>query len=333
MDLSTSYLGLKLSHPIMPGASPLVDDLDVVKRLEDAGASAIVMHSLFEEQITRDKQTTIYYSEMYADSNAEASSFLPTPDEFPMGPEQYLDHIRRIKQTVGIPVIASINGVTSGGWSEYSKLIEQAGADALELNVYLLATDLAQTSADVEKRTLDAVQAVKAAVNIPVAVKLSPYFSSLANFARQLEELEVDGLVLFNRFYQPDIDEEVLEVTPRLALSDSSELLLRLRWLAVLSGRITPSLACSGGVHTHVDAIKAVMAGAHAVQMVSALLRYGPEYIRTVKERMVQWMEKNEYESLKTMQGNMSLLHCADPAAYERANYMRVLQSWRKQNA
>lgn len=333
MDLSTKYLGLKLPHPLMAGACPLVDDLDMVKRLEDAGTAAIVMHSLFEEQITRDKQTTIYYSEMHADSNAEASSFMPTPEEFTFGPDQYLEHLRRIKEAVKVPVIASINGVTAGGWSEYAKLIEQAGADALELNVYRLATDLTESGADVEKRTLEAVQSVKLAVNIPVAVKLSPYFSSLAHFAKQLEELEVDGLVLFNRFYQPDIDEETLEVAPRLALSDSSELLLRLRWLAILSGRITPSLACSGGVHTHVDAIKSIMAGAHAVQMVSALLRYGPEYIRTVRERMVQWMEKFEYDSIKTMQGNMNLLHCADPEAYERANYMRVLQSWRKENA
>lgn len=333
MDLTTHYLGLKLAHPLMPGACPLVDDLDMVKRLEDAGASAIVLHSLFEEQITRDKQTTIYYSEMYADSNAEASSFLPTADEFTFGPEQYLEHLRRVKAAVSVPVIASINGVTSGGWSEYSKLLEQAGADALELNIYLLATDLTQSGADVEKRALEAVQAVKEAINIPVAVKLSPYFSSLSHFAKQLEDLEVNGLVLFNRFYQPDIDEEALEVTPRLSLSDSTELLLRLRWLAILSGRVTPSLACSGGVHTHIDAIKAVMAGAHAVQMVSALLRYGPEYLRTVRERMIQWMEKNEYDSIKTMQGNMNLLHCADPGAYERANYMRVLQSWRRENA
>jgi dihydroorotate dehydrogenase (fumarate) len=270
---------------------------------------------------------------MNADSNAEASSFLPTPEEFVFGPDQYLEHLRRIKEAVSVPVIASINGVTAGGWTDYSKMLEQAGADALELNVYTLATDLTQSGDAVEKRTLDAVQAVKAAVDIPVAVKLSPYFSSLAHFAKQLEDLEVNGLVLFNRFYQPDIDEEALEVAPRLALSDSSELLLRLRWLAILSGRITPSLACSGGVHTHVDAVKAVMAGAHAVQVVSALLRYGPEYLRTLRERMVQWMEKNEYDSIKTMQGNMNLLHCADPGAYERANYMRVLQSWRRENA
>lgn len=330
MDLSTTYLGLNLPHPLMPGASPLVDDIDVVKRLEDAGAAAIVMHSLFEEQILRDKQATIYYSEMYADSNAEARSYLPTPDEFVLGPDQYLEHIRKIKETVRVPVIASINGATPGGWGEYAKLIEQAGADALEMNLYTLATDMTVSAGDIEARMLEAVQAVKAAVNIPVAVKLGSSFTSLAHFAKALEGLEVDGLVLFNRFYQPDIDEEMLEVKPRLALSDSSELLLRLRWLAILSGRVEMSLACSGGVHTHVDAIKACMAGAQAVQLVSALLRYGPEYIRTVKERMIHWMEKNEYNSVKQMQGNMSLLHCADPAAYERANYMRVLNSWRK---
>jgi len=322
-------MGFKLPHPLMPGASPLVDDLDTVKRLEDAGAAAIVMHSLFEEQILRDSQATIYYTEMNANANAEAQTFMPAPDEFHMGPEQYLEHIRKIKAAVAVPVIASINGITAGGWSEYAKLIQQAGADGLELNVYNLATDLTESGPAVEKRTLDAVQNVKAAVSIPVAVKLSPYFSSVAHIVRQLEELNVEAVVLFNRFYQPDIDEEALEVAPRLSLSDSSELLLRIRWLALLSGRVKPSLGCTGGVHTHIDAIKAVMAGAHGIQMVSALLRYGPEYLRTVRERMVQWMEKHEYTSLKTMQGSMGMLQCADPGAYERANYMRVLQSWR----
>jgi len=333
MDLSTTYMGLNLSHPLMPGASPLVDDLDMVKRLEDAGASAIVMHSLFEEQIVRDKQATIYYAEMHADANAEARSYMPTPDEFVLGPDQYLEHIRNIKRAVRVPVIASINGATPGGWSEYAKLVQQAGADALELNLYTLATDLTESGADIEKRMLEAVRSVKASLSIPVAVKISPFFTSVAHFAKALEGLKVEGLVMFNRFYQPDIDEEQLEVTPRLALSDSSELLLRLRWLAILSGRVNVSFACSGGVHTHVDAIKSVMAGASAVQMVSALLRYGPEYLRTVRERMTAWMEKNEYTSIKQMQGNMNLLHCADPAAYERANYMRVLQSWRAANS
>jgi dihydroorotate dehydrogenase (fumarate) len=328
MDLSTTYLGLPLPHPLMPGASPMVDDLDMVKRLEDAGAAAIVMHSLFEEQISME-QGSIHQMELHEESFAEALSYFPRSDEYVLGPDQYLRQIQRIKAAVAVPVVASLNGVTPAGWLEYARLIQQAGADALELNVYYLATDPQDTATNVERRLLDIVRTVKDAVTIPVAVKLSPFFSAVAHLTHELDALGIAGLVIFNRFYQPDIDVDALEVVPRLQLSDSSELLLRLRWLAILSGRVRASLAVTGGVHSALDAIKAVMAGAHAVQLVSALLQRGPEYLRTLHEQIVAWMEEHEYESLRQMQGSMSLQRCPDPAAFERANYMRVLQSWR----
>lgn len=328
MDLSTTYLGLALPHPFMPGASPLVDDLDLVRRLEDAGAAAIVMHSLFEEQLTREQVTTLHHMEAPEESFAEAVSYFPRPEEFVLGPEQYLEQIRRIKDAVDLPVIASLNGTTAEGWTEYARLIQQAGADALELNTYFLAANPEESSETVERRVLEAVRVTKQAVTLPVAVKLSPFFSSLSHLARQLDRLGVDGLVIFNRFYQPDIDVETLEAVPVLHLSDSSELLLRLRWLAILAGHVRASLAVTGGVHTALDAIKSVMAGAHAVQIVSALLRHGPEHLKTLREGVVAWMEEHEYASLAQMQGSMSLQRCPDPSAFERGNYMRILQSW-----
>jgi dihydroorotate dehydrogenase (fumarate) len=287
------------------------------------------MHSLFEEQITGEKLTTIYHMELYADSYAEAQSYFPRSDDFALGPDQYLEQIRKIKRAVSIPVIGSLNGTTPGGWTDYARLIEQAGADALELNTYTVATDSQQSGTDIERRMLEVVQAVADAVSIPVAVKISPFFSSLANFVYQLEEADIDGLVLFNRFYQPDIDIEMLEVKPTLNLSNSGELLLRLRWLAILSRQISLSLACSGGVHTGRDAIKAVMAGASAVQVVSALLRHGPEFLRTIEQEIVNWMIDNHYSSVRQMRGSMGLSSCPDPQAFERANYMRTLHSWR----
>jgi dihydroorotate dehydrogenase (fumarate) len=328
MDLRTKYLGLELPHPLMPGASPLVDDMGMVRRLEDAGASAIVMHSLFEEQIASEQREALLF-ESHAESQAEAVSYAPDPGIFALGPDEYLEQIQRIRAAVSVPVIASLNGTTPQSWIEYARLIEQAGAHALEVNVYHLAIDPMENGEDVESRTLQTAEAVKAAVSIPVAVKLSPFFSAFANFARKLDDAGVDGLVIFNRFYQPDIDVEALDVLPTIHLSDSGELLLRLRWLAVLSGRVRASLAVTGGVHTSLDAIKAVMAGAHAVQMVSALLRRGPEHLRRVRDEMAQWMEEHGYESLRQMQGSMSLARSGNPAALERSNYMRVLQSWR----
>jgi dihydroorotate dehydrogenase (fumarate) len=329
MDLSTDYLGFHLPHPLMPGASPLVDDLDMVRRLEDAGAAAIVMHSLFEEQIVGEQMAAHLYIDSSTESHAEALSYFPNPDLFALATDEYLEQIERIKSAVSVPVIASLNGTTPRAWVEYARLIQQAGADALEINTYYLATDPLESGEDVERRTLDVVDAVRQAVEIPVAVKLSPFFSSLANLARRIDDLGAGGLVLFNRFYQPDIDVEALDVVPSLQLSTSADLLLRLRWLAVLFGRVRASLAVTGGVHTGLDAVKAVMAGAHAVQLVSALLRRGPEYLHTVRQDLERWMEDHDYESLRQMQGSMSLERCPDPAAFERTNYMRVLQSWR----
>ncbi|HZR10522.1 MAG TPA: dihydroorotate dehydrogenase-like protein [Myxococcales bacterium] len=329
MDMRTEYLGLKLDSPLMPGASPLGDSLDMVRRLEDAGAAAIVMRSLFEEQITREMYGNIAAVESHEESFAEALSYFPRPSEFSFGPDEYLDQLRAISAAVSVPVIGSLNGVTARGWLDYAKQIEEAGADALELNVYYLATDFSEESLAVEKRTLEIVRAVKAALKIPVAVKLSPFFSALPHFARELQQAGANGLILFNRFYQPDIDVENLEAAPTLHLSDPSELLLRLRWLAILAPGVEIPLAVSGGVHTGLDAIKSVMAGASAVQVVSALLIKGPEYLKTMRLEMERWMHEHEYQSLKQMLGSMSLAHCPDPNAFSRANYMRILQSWR----
>jgi len=333
MDLSTTYLGLNLSHPIMPGASPLVDEIDTVKRLEDAGASAIILRSLFEEQITREQLGMVHHVLVHEESFAEALSYFPKPDEYAFGPERYLEQIQRIKAAVRVPVIGSLNGTTPQGWLSYAHLIEEAGADAIEINFYHVATDARETGADVERRLLEVVRLVKDAIKIPVAVKLSPFFSSIPHLAQQLDALGADGLVLFNRFYQPDIDPEALETTPRLHLSTSSEVLTRVHWLAILSGRLKASLAASGGVHTGIDALKTIMAGAHAVQVVSALLQQGPQHLGVILGELRRWLEEHEYDSLRQAQGSMSLLRCPDPEAFERGNYMRILQGWRLSGA
>lgn len=333
MDLTTSYLGLPLAHPLITGASPLVDHMDMVRRLEDAGAAAITMHSLFEEQLAIEQAATWHHIDAHEEAHAEATSYFPAPDQFALGPDQYLEQIRRIKAAVDIPVIGSLNGSTGRGWTDYAKGIEQAGADALELNVYAVATDLSLDGGFIDQRVVEVAKIVRAAVKIPVAVKLSPFFSSVANLAYRLDETGVDGLVLFNRFYQPDIDIEMLDVMPRLRLSDPSELLLRVRWLAILSGRIRASLAASGGVHTAADAIKAVMAGANAVQVVSALLQHGPERLILMLRELNRWMDEREYGSIAEMHGSMSLLRCPDPAAFERGNYVKLLQTWRPDRA
>ncbi|HEX7181836.1 MAG TPA: dihydroorotate dehydrogenase-like protein [Thermoanaerobaculia bacterium] len=328
MDLTTRYLGLRLKSPLIVGASPMVDDLDTVRRLEDAGAAAIVLHSLFEEQILREQLASLDLLVTHG-ASAEAPTFFPPADDLPLGPEEYLELIRKVKAAVEVPVVASLNGTTEGGWLRYARLMEDAGADALELNVYALATDPWESGEAVERRTLAMVRAVREAAGVPVAVKLSPFYTSFACFARQLDRDGVDGLVLFNRFYQPDLDVEGLEVQRTLRLSDASELPLRLRWLAILSGRLQASLVATGGVHTALDIVKTVMAGAHAVQMVSALLKRGPEYLRLVRDEMARWMAEHGYESIESMCGSLNLTRCPDPAAYERANYIQVLQSWR----
>ena len=329
MDLTTRYLGLDLPHPLMTGASPMVDRLDLVKRLEDAGAAAITMHSLFEEQIAMEQRATLHHIEVHAESFAEALSYFPNPEDYNLGPQEYLEQIRRIKAMVDLPVIASLNGATGRGWVDYAKLMEEAGANAIELNVYFLATDLDEPGTTLEERVVAIARSVKQAVRVPVAVKLSPYFSSVANVAKRLDAVGVDGIVVFNRFYQPDIDVEALEVAPRLRLSDPSELLLRVRWLALLSGRVKADLCCSGGVHSGQDVIKAMMAGAKGVQLVSTLLHHGPDQLTKIRQELERWMEDHEYESIKQMTGSMNLLRCPDPAAFERANYTRILQTWR----
>ena len=329
MNLGTTYLGFRLPHPFMAGASPLVDDLDMVRRLEDAGSAAIVMHSLHEEQLAGEQLATSHHMEVAEESFAEARTFLPRPPRFALGPDEYLEQIARIKEMVDVPVIGSLNGVTVEGMLQYAHLIQQAGADAIELNLYYLPTVAAQDGTWIERRTVDTVRHLVAEVRIPVAVKLSPFYSSFVDLARQLDETGVRGLVLFNRFYQPDIDPENLETVPALHLSDSSELPLRIRWLGIVYGRVRASLAVTGGVHTTLDAVKAVMAGASGVQVVSALLRHGPEHLRTMREGLAQWLTDHEYESVEQMCGSMSLLRCPDPAAYERTGYMTVLQSWR----
>jgi dihydroorotate dehydrogenase (fumarate) len=328
MDLSTKYLGLTLPHPLMPGASPLVDDLDNVRALEDAGAAAIVMHSLFEEQITREEWFHFRAEEMFRESFAEALSYFPRHESFALGPHDYLEQIGRIKRAVKVPVIASLNGTSPGGWLSYARLIEQAGADALELNVYTIPIHPDESSQTIEDRVIEMVRTVKRSVHIPVAVKLSPFYTAMGHFARRLEHAGADGLVLFNRFYQPDLDPENLTVRRTIALSSAAELPLRLRWIGLLSGRIGTSLAVTGGVHSPVDVVKSVMAGAHAVQVVSALLREGPGYIKVLREGMESWLSERGYASLAELQGSLSLHSCPDPQAYERANYMLVLQSW-----
>lgn len=329
MNLGTTYLGFRLPHPFMAGASPLVDDLDMVRRLEDAGTAAIVMHSLHEEQLAGEQLATSHHMEVAEHSFGEALSFLPRPPRFALGPDEYLEQIVRIKEMVAVPVIGSLNGVTVEGMLQYARLIEQAGADALELNLYYLPTDAAQDGASIEERTVDTVRHLVARIRIPVAVKLSPFYSSFVNLARQLDETGASGLVLFNRFYQPDIDPENYATVPALHLSDSSELPLRIRWLGIVYGQVRASLAVTGGVHTRLDAVKAVMAGASGVQVVSALLRNGPQHLRVLREGLAQWLTDHEYESVEQMCGSMSLLRCPDPAAYERTGYMTVLQSWR----
>jgi dihydroorotate dehydrogenase (fumarate) len=327
MNLTTTYMGFELPHPLVPGASPLTDSLDAVRRLEDAGAPMIVMYSLFEEQIVREEVNLTRSIEVPKESYAEALSYFPEPEEFALGPGAYLEQVRRIKAAVAVPVIGSLNGTSEGGWLRYARLIEQAGADGLELNLYELAIDLDETGEEVERRGLEVVRSVKEAVQIPVAVKLSPFYSSIANFACQLDEAGADALVLFNRFYQPDIDVEQQELL-RVNLSSPAELPLRLRWIGVLAGRVKAALAATGGVHSAVDVVKAVMAGAHVTQLVSALLQHGPDYLRRVRRDLERWLEEHEFESLRQMQASMSLLRCSDPGSYRRANYIRLLHSW-----
>lgn len=329
MDLSTTYLGLNLKHPLMLGASPLCDDLDKVKQAEDAGVAAIVMHSLFEEQIKREQATAAAIA-AHGESSPEAASYLPAPSDFVLGPDAYLEQIRKVKATVSCPVIGSLNGVTPGGWVQHTKQIEQAGADAIELNVYSVAHDPRRTAAEVEARLITLVGEVVGATKLPVAVKISPFFTSLTNLALAIESAGARGLVVFNRFYQPDIDVEKLEVSQRLQLSTPDELLLRLRWLALLSGRVRMSLGVTGGVHSGIDALKAVMAGAHGVQIVSAAIQKGPKVLAAMRQELETWLTEHEYDSLRQSQGSMNLAKSPNAELYERGNYVKILQGYAK---
>ncbi len=327
-DLTTTYLGLHLKNPLVASASPLSKSLDTVRRLEDAGASAIVMYSLFEEQITHESQELDHYLERGTNSFAESLSYFPDLDSYNLGPEPYVEHVRKIKQAVNIPVIGSLNGISSGGWLEYARKIEQAGADALELNIYYLPTDLELSAAELENDYVQLVKDVRAKVQLPIAVKLSPYFTALPNMAKRIVGAGADALVLFNRFYQPDFDLEELEVIPNLVLSMSHELRLPLRWIAILYGRIKTDFALTSGVHTAQDVLKAMMAGANVAMMTSTLLESGVGRITHILNDLQEWMEEHEYASIEQMRGSMSQRAVADPAAFERANYLKALNSF-----
>jgi dihydroorotate dehydrogenase (fumarate) len=329
MDLHTTYMGLELRNPLVPSSSPLTADLDKCKQLEDAGAAAVVAHSLFEEQFLHESEELSHYMQHGTESFAESLTYFPDMEDDYLGPEEYLEHIRRLKETLDIPVFASLNGVTTGGWVEYARQMEEAGADGLELNVYYIATDLSIPATEVEQLYLDILAAVKKYVKIPVAMKLGPYFSSLADMARRLDEAGADSLVLFNRFYQPNIDLDELEVVPDLTLSTPFAGRLPLRWIAILYGRIKSDLAATSGIHTHLDVLRMLMAGANITMMCSALLMNGSRHLSTVLTDLKNWMVENEYSSVAQMKGSMSQMAIADPAAFERANYIKALQAWK----
>jgi dihydroorotate dehydrogenase (fumarate) len=326
IDLSTRYLGLKLNTPLVASASPLSQELHGIRRLEDAGASAIVLYSLFEEQLRQEAQELEYHLSAGTESFAESLSYLPMRGEFRTGPEGYLEHIRRAKDAVAVPIIASLNGATLGGWTKYAKEMEEAGADAIECNIYSIPADMDVTGAEIEQRYVDILRAVKAAVRIPVAVKLGPFFSNMAQMAKQLEKAGADGLVLFNRFYQPDIDLDELEIRPNVLLSTPQALRLPLTWIGILYGRIRLSLAATSGIHSAEDVIKLLLVGSDVTMLCSALLKNGVGHLKEIERDLREWLDYHEYESVNQMQGSMSQLRCPDPSAFERAQYMRAVK-------
>lgn len=328
MQTDTSYLGFRLPHPFIAGASPFGYRLDTVKKLEDAGCAAVVLHSLFEEQITMAAEGRIHHMDAFGPDFGATLAHFPPAGDYPLSPDAYAEHVYRVKQAIGVPVIGSLNGTSAESWMKFARVIEQAGADALELNIYEVETDLSASGADIERRLEQLVVELKRLVAIPIAVKASPFFTAFGNVARRLDGAGADGLVLFNRFYQSDIDIRTMEVTPKVELSTSTELLLRLRWLAVLHGRLRPSLAVSGGVATPTDGIKAILAGADAIQIVSALLRHGPAHVQAMREGLERWMAYHKLERLDEVRGRASLQRTADPLAFERGSYIRTLQSW-----
>ncbi len=332
MTLSTNYLGLTLKNPIVASSSPLSHNVDSIRRLEDAGAAGVVMYSLFEEQITFDSFYVDYYLTSGTNSYAESLNYFPEMESYNVWPDEYMNLIRRAKEAVDIPIIGSLNGVSAGGWTDYATLMEEAGADAVELNVYYIPTNENLKGTEIENIYLEILREVKNSVSIPVAIKLSPYFSSTSNMAKRLVEEGASGLVLFNRFYQPDIDLETLEVVPRLVLSNSAELRLPLRWVAILYGRLVTDLAITTGIHTSQDVLKGLMAGAKVTMMASELLQNGIRRISIILDEIRSWMNEHQYESVAQMIGSMSQQHCAEPAAFERANYMKMLASYRPIN-
>ncbi len=329
MDLSTSYLGLKLSNPIVPSASPLSQTLDGIRRMEDAGAGAVVMYSLFEEQIEYESHNLDHYLSYGTESYGEALSYFPDLGHYNVGPDEYLNLIAAAKRATDIPIIGSLNGISTGGWIDYATKIQEAGADALELNMYYVAADPEITGAQVNEMYLDVLREVRKHITIPLAVKIGPYFASIANISKRFAEEGANGLVFFNRFYQPDYDLERLEVVPHLVLSTPFAMRLPMRWVAILYGRVPVDFAITSGVHTHEDVLKGLMAGAKVTMMAGELLRNGVGRIGDIKAEMTRWMEEREYISVEQMQGSMSQINVADPATFERANYMKVLQSWR----
>ncbi|RME89389.1 MAG: dihydroorotate dehydrogenase-like protein [Anaerolineae bacterium] len=330
MDLSTTYLGLTLKNPLIASASPLSQKVETVQRLEEAGIAAVVMYSLFEEQIIHESLELDHYLTRGTDSFAEALTYLPDSGVYSLAPDRYLEQVRALKAAVDIPIIGSLNGVSKGGWTRYARLIEEAGADALELNIYYIPTDPDLSGAELEEAYVELVAEVKAAIGIPLAVKLSPFVTALPHLARRLVEAGADALVLFNRFYQPDFDLDELEIVPHLELSTSAEMLLPLRWIAILHGQIQADLAITGGVHSGKDVLKAMMAGARVAMMASELLQNGIQRVPAILAEIQKWMQEHEYESIRQMQGSMSRQAVAEPAAFERANYMKVLNSWRE---
>lgn len=334
MDLTTTYLGLKLRSPLVPSAAqPLTEEIDNVKRLEDAGAGAVVLHSIFAEQLRIEQHELHHHTTYGTDSFAEALTYFPEPENFKVGPETYLEHIRKAKEMVDIPIIASLNGSTLGEWVDFSKQIQAAGADALELNIYNIPTEIHLTGAEVEQNYLDIVEAIRADVTIPLTVKLSPFFSNLANMAGRLDRSGANGLVLFNRFMQPDISPEELEVWPHLTLSNPQEMLLPMRWIAILYGRLDADLAATTGIQKGLDVVKMLMVGARVTHVCSALLRHGIEHLRNIERELVEWMEEHEYESVDQMIGTMSQLNVIDPSAFERAQYQKVIQSFQRDHS
>ena len=329
MDLSTTYLGLKLRSPLVPSAAaPLTENIANIKLMEDFGASAVVLYSLFEEQLRLERYELHHHLTQGTESFPEALTYFPEPAEFHVGPEEYLKHIARAKAAVDIPIIASLNGLTPGGWTDYAQKIQQAGADALELNIYSIPTDVDVSAAEVEKEYVAIVKSVKSVITIPVAVKLSPFFTNFANVAKRLVDAGADGLVLFNRFYQPDIDLESLEVTPNILFSTPMAMRLPLRWVAILRGRVKASLAATSGVHRAADVIKMLLVGADVTQLCSALMRHGVKHIAVIERELRVWLEQHEYDSVEQLKGSLSQKNCDDPSAYERAQYMRAISTY-----